>query len=138
MPCALRGDPGQVWGMRGMKEGGQSRLLSPRERPCSGPRGVQEVSRWLYEWMDGWLTGLSGWMLVCWGRRATRPTCPTEKAWKATGPGLGNAKHDTRTKPTTVPRSEALSWATGHEESACHVWMEGEMDEKMTGKQSDS
>lgn len=45
----------EAWG------GEQSRLLSPREKPCSGMgRRAQEVSHSLYEWMDGWLAAWMG------------------------------------------------------------------------------
>lgn len=63
VPCALRGDPGQVWGMWSMT-GGTKPTTVPQREALFWARGVQEVSR-LNVWMDGWRADrLSGWMLV--------------------------------------------------------------------------
>lgn len=68
------------------------------------------MNGWMADWLHGWVLGprLAGW-LAC---------LPTEKACKGTREGLGNVRHDIETKPTTVPRREALFWAAGHKESA--------------------
>ena len=96
-------------------EGGNKADYCPPERVLVLGQGGTR-SQPLCVWIDGWLTGycLDG----CWSLNyAGWPAClPTEEACKGTGAGLGNAKHDTGTKPTTVPWREALCWTAGLEE----------------------
>lgn len=48
VPCALRGDPGQVWGIQGMTAGTKPTTVPQREA-LFWARGVQEVSRSVHE-----------------------------------------------------------------------------------------
>lgn len=109
-----------------MSGGNKADYCPPERGLVLGQKGVQEVSRSADEWMADWLCG---WRLGRWLEE--RLGClPTEEACQGTGAGLGNVRHDMETKLTTVPHGEALSWATGHKESAV---MNGEMNEWMTG-----
>lgn len=62
VPRALKGARGRSGECEVLWEEEQSRLLSPRERPCSGPWGTRSQS---FKRMNGWMDGrLSGWTLV--------------------------------------------------------------------------
>lgn len=64
VPCASEGAQGRSGECEVLWEEEQSPALSPRERPCSGPRGTR--SQW-FKCMNGWMDGrLSGWMLGGW------------------------------------------------------------------------